>query len=214
MIFFAKNLYKDISRHNMNGYKGGKEASRILGVHQRTLYQWDEKGLIKVIRTVGGKRMYDVDGYLAAKEQRENDQVDKLKIIYVRVSSHHQKDDLQRQKEEMWANYPNHTVIEDIGSGLSFKRRGLRKIIHLAIANEISEVVVAYKDRLTRFGFDLIEDLLKEYSNGKIVVLHKNDQVEPEEELVKDTFQLMNVFMAKMNGLRRYKKKPLIEEDI
>ncbi len=66
---------------------------------------------------------------------------------------------------------------------------------------KIEEIVVAYKDRLTRFGFELIEDLIKEYSGGKIIILHKN------KELVKDMLQIMNIFTAKMNGLRKYKEK-------
>jgi putative resolvase len=68
-------------------------------------------------------------------------------------------------------------------------------------------VVVAYKDRLSRFGFDLIEDLIKTYSNGKLIILNKTDDMEPEEELARDVLQIMNVFVAKMNGLRKYKKK-------
>ena len=62
------------------------------------------------------------------------------------------------------------------------------------------------KDRLTRFGFELIEDLVQSYSNGKIIVINKKDDMEPEEELIMDVMQIMNVFIAKMNGLRKYKK--------
>ena len=107
----------------------------------------------------------------------------------------------------MEKRYPGHLLIEDIGSGLNFNRRGLRKIIKYAINGKIEELVVAYKDRLARFGFELIEDLIKEYSNGKIIILHKNKDLEPEEELIKDMLQIMNIFTAKMNGLRKYKEK-------
>ena len=99
--------------------------------------------------------------------------IKKLKIAYVRVSTNGQKDDLERQIKYMKKKYPNHKVIEDIGSGINFNRKGLRKIIKLAIEGKIKELVVAYKDRLTRFGFELIEDLIKEYSNGKIIILNK-----------------------------------------
>ena len=105
----------------------------------------------------------------------------------------------------MKKRYPNHDLIEDIGSGMNLNKRGIRKIIKLAIENKLDELVVAYKDRLTRFGFELIEDLIKEYSNGKIIILHKEENEEPEEELVKDVLQIMNIFVAKMNGLRKYK---------
>jgi excisionase family DNA binding protein len=199
-----------------SNYLGSKEACQQLGVHPRTLYNWEEKGKIDTIRTPGGKRLYNVEKYI--KDQKiitknideneiENENIEKLKIIYTRVSSISQKDDLERQKNYMQKRYPNHLLIEDIGSGLNFNRRGLRKIIKYAISGKIEEIVVAYKDRLTRFGFELIEDLIKEYSGGKIIILHKNKDLEPEEELVKDMLQIMNIFTAKMNGLRKYKEK-------
>jgi len=210
-------------------YLGGKETSKILGVHQRTLYQWDEKKLIETIRTPGGKRLYNVSKYLEEhkdfknKKDDLNENIDdlneniddnnfsnineKLKICYVRVSSLGQKDDLERQKEFMKSKFPKHLLIEDIGSGLNLNKRGIKKIIKLGIAGKIDELVVAYKDRLTRFGFELIEEIINDYSNGKIIVLNDKKDIEPEEELVKDLMSIMNVYVAKMNGLRKYKKK-------
>lgn len=203
---------------NTDKYVGGKEASNILGVHQRTLYQWDKKGWIETIRTPGNKRLYNVGKYLQElqcekiEEKKEicMEELDKmegkLNLSYVRVSSRSQVNDLERQKEQLINHYPDHIIIEDIGSGVNLNKRGIRKIIKLAIEGKINELVIAYKDRLTRFGYELIEDLIKEYSNGKIIVLNKTDEIEPEEELVKDVLQIMNVFVAKMNGLRKYKK--------
>ena len=97
-------------------------------------------------------------------------------------------------------------MIEDIGSGMNLNKRGIRKIIKLAIEGRINELVVAYKDRLTRIGFELIDDLIKDYSNGKIIIINKKDNLEPEEELAYDVLQMMNIFVAKMNGLRKYRK--------
>lgn len=201
----------------LNKYVGGKEASERLGVHQRTLYQWDEKGIIETIRTPGNKRLYNVDKFLMEKEcnnqkciedlDKLDDLDEKLNISYVRVSSRSQINDLDRQKALILEHYPNHLMIEDIGSGVNFNKRGIKKIIKLAIAGKINEVVVAYKDRLTRFGYELIEDLIKDYSGGKIIIIDEVDDMEPEEELAKDVLQIMNVFTAKMNGLRKYKKK-------
>ena len=207
---------------NSGSFMTGREASRILGVHQRTLYLWDTKGTIQTIRTPGNKRMYNVDKFIKDREALnkdkpvvvgnkniiiETDITTKMNICYVRVSSVGQKDDLSRQKQMMVDLYPNHIIIEDIGSGVNFNRRGIRKLIKLAIAGQINEVVVAYKDRLTRFGYELIEDLIDEYSNGKIIILNKNEDLEPEEELAIDMLQIMNVFVAKMNGSRKYKNK-------
>lgn len=208
---------------NDKKYVGGKKASEILGVHQRTLYQWEKKGKIETIRTAGGKRQYNVDKYLKDQigSNEDDDNIcktkecelkleeikNKVNICYVRVSTHGQKDDLARQKEYMKKLYPKYEIIEDIGSGINFNRRGFRKIIELGIGGKIGEVVVAYKDRLARFGYDLIEDIINKYSDGKIIVINKKEEVEPEEELVKDVLQIMNVFTAKMNGLRKYKKR-------
>lgn len=201
----------------MEHYKGGKETSKLLGVHQRTLYQWEKKGIIETIRTPGNKRLYNVNKFLEnqknSKPDENNnndldilDKKDKVNICYVRVSSNAQKDDLERQKIMMQTKYPNHIIIEDIGSGLNLNKRGIKKIIHLAIAGKITELVVAYRDRLTRFGYELIEELITKYSSGKIIVINENEKLEPEEEIVKDIMSIMNVYVAKINGLRKYKK--------
>ena len=202
-------------------FMGGKKASELMGVHQRTLYNWEEKGLIETIRSRGGKRFYNVEKYLNEKicnDENKNkntilcndlDELDKgkekLNICYVRVSSNGQKDDLERQKNVMVKLYPKHKIIEDIGSGLNLNKRGIKKIINLAIEGKINELVVAYKDRLTRFGFELIEELIEKYSKGKITILNDKELIEPEEELVKDVMSILNVYVAKMNGLRKYK---------
>jgi len=196
----------------MDNYVSGIKASKLLGVHQRTLYTWEENGKIETIRTPGGKRLYNVEKYLLInkgliKPSTIDDENTRLKITYARVSSQGQKDDLEQQKVYLKKRFPNHILIEDIGSGINLNRRGLNKIIHLAIEGKIEEVVVAYKDRLARFGFELIEGLINKYSNGKIKIINKVEKQEPEEELIKDMLQIMNIFVAKMNGLRKYKNE-------
>jgi predicted site-specific integrase-resolvase len=199
-------------------YVPSREACQILGVHYRTLYVWENKGKIDTIRSPGGKRMYNVEAFLNERKCNDDEEcianIDKLdqiqgrlKISYVRVSSMSQKDDLERQKKQIRDKYPKHVMIEDIGSGINLNKRGIRKIINLAIAGRISEVVVAYKDRLARFGYELIESLINDYSHGKIIILNKIDDLEPEQELATDVLQIMNIFVAKMNGLRKYKNK-------
>jgi predicted site-specific integrase-resolvase len=199
----------------MNDYIGGKKASELLGVHPRTLYLWDKKGSIETIRTPGGKRLYNVKKFLDKNIPKEeviiNDESkndlknDKLNICYVRVSTYGQKDDLERQKELMKSKYKDYEMIEDIGSGLNLNKRGIRKIIDLAIEGKINKLVIAHKDRLVRFGYELIEDLIKKYSNGKIIIVNKKEVKEPKEELVEDVLQIMNIFVAKINGMRKYK---------
>ena len=197
-------------------YVGSKEASRVLGVHQRTLYIWEDKKLIDTIRTPSGKRMYNVNKYinnnkdnLKINDNNDNDIINinnRHNICYIRVSSISQKDDLERQRQVMLKKYPRYEIIEDIGSGLNLNKRGIKKIIKLGIEGKINELVIAYKDRLTRFGYELIEEIIKEYSKGKIIVINETKKLKPEEELVSDVMALMNVYVAKMNGLRKYKK--------
>jgi len=194
----------------MEKFISGKEASKILGVHQKTLYNWDKLGHIETIRTPGNKRLYNIKKFIQerTKKNLKLEPIEaKLNLCYIRVSSNSQRNDLERQKEYMKQRYPTYKIIEDIGSEINFNKRGIKNIIKLAINGKINELVVAYKDRLTRFGFELIEDLIQTYSDGKIIVINKKEKVEPEEELVKDVMQLMNVFIARMNGLRKYKNK-------
>jgi len=195
-------------------YLGGKQASEVLGVHQRTLYLWENKNKIETIRTPGGKRLYNVKKFLNENQNfiknnglTNNINNDKKNICYIRVSSLNQVDDLEHQRLLMTKLYPKYEIIEDIGSGLNLNKRGITKIIKLGIEGKINEVVVAYKDRLTRFGFELLENLISEYSGGRIIILNKQKELKPEEELVQDVMALMNVYVAKMNGLRRYEMK-------
>jgi putative resolvase len=203
----------------MTEFVSGKKASEILGVHQRTLYQWDEKKLIETIRTPGGKRLYNVKKYLEEKDKNKsnvtkvnnpmiNEKLQQLKenYIYARVSSLGQKEDLERQKTFLQTKYPNYILITDIGSGMNLNRPGLRKIIDKAIEGKINEVVIAHKDRLCRFGYELVEDIITKYSNGKIIILESAKDKEPKEELVDDVLQIMNIFVAKINGMRKYEK--------
>jgi len=201
-------------------YCGGKEASSILGVHQRTLYNWDARGQIETVRTPGNKRLYNVGKYLSESKLQEecpdddcsldNDIIEddqRVKIIYARVSSHGQKQDLQRQIEDLREKYPDHKLIKDIGSGVNLNRKGLRRIIDMAIAGQVKELVVSHKDRLARFGYELIVDLVKDYSRGRVLIMYQSEALEPEEELAKDVLTIMNVFVARMNGLRKYRKQ-------
>ena len=205
-------------------YMGSKEASKILGIHPRTLYLWEKKGTIETIRnSPTGKRYYNVEKYLKEKgiackkientkeirctSIKELETKKRVKICYARVSSGGQKNDLERQKAELKKKYPKHDLIEDIGSGINLTKKGLLKIIELGIEGKIEELVISHKDRLARFGYDLIEHIIKKYSNGKIIVINEKKEIEPEEEMVKDVLQIMNVFVAKMNGRRKYNKK-------
>ena len=185
-------------------YLSPKKTCEILGVHYKTLYNWADKGLIEVLRLPGGKRMYNVQDFISKHSNAEKKT--KRNICYCRVSTYGQKADLLRQIEYMKEQYPEYDIIKDTGSGLNFKRCGFKKIIKYAIDGEINELVVAYKDRLCRFGYEIINHLITEYSNGKIIILNKAD-LSPTEEMTRDLVSIINIFSARINGLRKYKKK-------
>jgi predicted site-specific integrase-resolvase len=142
-----------------------------------TLLKIEKEKKIEIIKTIGGNRKYNVQKYIDdnIKENiKQNNE--KQNICYVHVSTIGQKNDLEHQKEYMIKQYNNYILIEDIGSGINFNRKGFRKIIKLAMEGKINKLVVAHKDRLTRFVFEFIEDLIKEYSNGEIII--ENDKIE------------------------------------
>lgn len=189
----------------MEDFKTPKDASKILGVHWQTLRNWDTNGYIDTIRTPGGKRLYNVTKYL--ENNNGISHTIKRNICYCRVSTVGQKSDLENQIIYMKEKFPHHEIISDIGSGLNFKRNGLTKIIKYALNKEINEVVISYKDRLCRFGYDLVEMIINFNSNGKIIVLNNNNtDNNPEDDLTKDLVSIINVFSAKLNGMRKYKK--------
>jgi len=184
-----------------NSFISSSKAAKTLNVHPNTLRAWESKGLIKSYR-IGekGQRKYDVTEFLknpAPEPLKEN-------ILYCRVSSRGQKEDLNNQINYLKQKYPSYDIISDIGSGLNYKRKGLRTILDKAIKGTIGQVVVTYKDRLCRFGFDLIKYIVDK-SGGEIVVLNNTDD-SPQEEMVKDLTSIIHVFSCRLYGLRRYKK--------
>lgn len=184
-------------------YVKRKEALKALGICYKTLYKMADNKSIDTIK-IGELTLYNINKYLREHNVLKKD---KQKICYCRVSSRKQKEDLERQIKVMREKFPTHIIIEDIGSGLNYNRKGLQEIMEKAINGEIEEVIVAYKDRLTRFGYEMIEWLIEKYSGGKIIILNKEEEETPVEEVTKDIVSIMNVYVAKVNGLRKYKSK-------
>lgn len=196
---------------NNTKFLPARKASQILGIHVATLRNLDKNGSIQTIRTPGNKRLYNVQQYIDQNVSfKSTFSSTKKSICYCRVSTPGQKDDLERQIKYMQELYPSHQIISDIGSGINFKRKGLKTILEQAHKGELEEVVVVYKDRLCRFGFELFEHILKSQSNARILVLN-NKNNSPEEEIVNDLLQIITVFSARVNGLRKYHTK--IKED-
>ena len=172
-----------------------------------------DRGEIEIVK-IGARQLYNLSKYL--KTHNVNNKI-KKKICYCRVfnsrgslnrvSSNKQKEDLSRQIEQMKEHYTDAEIISDIGSRLNYERKDLKHIIEMAINGEIDELIIAYKDRLTRFGYEMIEWIIKQYSKGKITILNKEEELTPTQEITKDLVSIMNIYVAKVNGLRKYKKK-------
>jgi len=186
-----------------------KEASELLGVHVRTLQKWDEEGKIHCVRTVGGKRRVpesEIKRILGLHEER--------KIIgYARVSSHTQRDDLERQieaisqyaKERGW----NIEILKDIGSGLNEDRKSFQRLLKMVVDREVSKVIITYPDRLTRFGFKTLQQFFQNYGTEIIVI--NQEEKEPREELVEDLITIVSNFAGKLYGMRSRKYKEVVE---
>lgn len=183
-------------------YVDSKTARNKLNVCNKTLRNWALAGKIDFILTEGGWRKYNIDKYF-----KKNNLFEKKKVCYCRVSSHDQKNDLANQVSYLMNKYPDHEIITDIGSGINFKRKGLRKLIDMSINNELEEIVVTYKDRLCRIGYNLLEFI---FDRSKTRIIIENAEFKrPEEEITSDLIEIITVYSSKLYGSRSY-KKPII----
>ena len=173
-----------------------RKAAASLGLHPQTLRRYATEGKIPYYRNAGGQRLYDVDAYLRGTAAP-------TVVCYCRVSSAKQRGDLQRQVEQMRELYPDAEIVSDIAGGLNWRRKGLRAILERLHRGDKLEVVVAHRDRLARFGFELIQWLV-EQNGGSIVVLNQPD-ASPESELTEDLLAILHTFSCRMHGLCRYR---------
>ena len=197
---------------NITNYKP-KDFAELLGVSVKTLQRWDRDGILKANRTPTDRRYYTYDQYLQFKGiQTENDIRDT--VIYARVSTRNQKDDLQNQVEflKQFCNAKGIIVnqcIEDFGSGLNYNRKKWNKLLDEVMENKIKAIVISNKDRFIRFGYDWFEKFCEKF-NTKIIIVN-NETLSPNEELVQDIISILHVFSCRLYGLRKYKNQ--IEED-
>ncbi len=187
----------------MSKFVPSRKAADTLGLHPNTLRRLADSGKIEFIKTPSGQRHYNTNSFIGNRISL--DEFNKRSICYCRVSSQKQSEDLKRQIEYMRSKYPNHENISDIGSSLNYNRKGLSKILELASGGQIKEVVVAHKDRLGRFGVELIQRFI-ELNGGKLVVLN-NREVSKERELSEDLIRIITFYSARYHGSRRYSKK-------
>jgi len=183
-----------------------------LGVCSKTIRRWDKKGHIKCLRTLGGHRRIPLSevNRLLGKLLREliEDPSRKRCAVYARVSGHRQKTDgdldrqlkvLTQECRKRYRTIP--LVFTDIGSGLNMRRRGLKRLLTLAQRATISILIITHKDRLARFGLELIERILEDYG-VRLEVLYQPEQQSPQEELVTDMMALLASCSGRVYGLR------------
>ena len=197
---------------NITNYKP-KDFAELLGVSVKTLQRWDREGILKANRTPTDRRYYTYDQYLQFKGiQTENDRRDI--VIYARVSTKNQKEDLQNQVEflKQFCNAKGIIVnqcIEDFGSGLNYNRKKWNKLLEEVMENKIKMIVISSKDRFIRFGYDWFEKFCEKF-HTKIMIVN-NEALSPNEELVQDILSILQVFSCRLYGLRKYKNQ--IKED-
>ena len=195
-------------------YYSSKSVTKILGVTAQTLRNWDKEGKLKpaYIKS-NGYRYYSEDSILSYTQERKTKK-DLNVIGYARVSSKKQTDDLERQVNNLKIyldnKYKSYDIITDIGSGINYTKKGLQLLIDKINKKEVDIIVVLYKDRLLRFGFELIEYFAR-INNVKIEVLDKINKTQ-DEELVEDLIQIITVFSCKIQGKRKTKTKGLLED--
>jgi predicted site-specific integrase-resolvase len=181
--------------NNETKYWTPKELSDKLNIDTETLRVWEIKGKIKATKTEGGHRRYIYN--------ESTHKIPGRKIIYARVSSSKQKLDLERQVNLLQSKYPNYEVVKDIGSGLNFNRRGFSAILESVFEANVQQIVVAHKDRLCRFGFDLLEKFFKR-QGVTLTILSNDDTKDPNQELTDDLLSIITFFTARYYGSRKY----------
>jgi putative resolvase len=188
------------------------EAAKYLGISTQTLRRWERTGKILLAdRTAGGQRRYDLTKLCP---QRFNIKMSTAKTMaYARVSSFDQKPDLERQEKMLELYCASHgwdfELISDLGSGMNYQKRGLKKLIRAILEQEISRIVLTHKDRLLRFGAELIFSLC-EMKSIEIVIMNQGSEPSFEEELAQDVLEIITVFSARLYGSRSRKNKKLM----
>jgi excisionase family DNA binding protein len=191
-----------------------REVCRRLGISYSTLSRWVREGRIRVVRTAGGKYRVPesevrriAEGLPISKEIRA--------IIYARVSSTDQKSDLEKQVQYLTQycssrGYRVVDVLNDVASGLKTDRRGLLKLFNYVVNRQVDVVVVTYRDRLTRFGFEYLEHFFNQYG-VRVEVVFGEEFKDAYQELVEDLIEIVTSFAEKLYGMRSHKKKRLVE---
>ena len=189
------------------------EAAEFLGVAAQTLRRWEREGkLVADERTPGGRRRYDLARL--RPEQFQATPQDRKTIAYARVSNHDQNDDLERQKQvlELYCAKQGWTfeVIADLGSGMNYNKKGLKRLLDEIIEDKVGRLVITHKDRLLRFGAELVFAIC-EAKDVEVLIINKGVDTTFEEDLAKDVLEIITVFSARLYGSRSGKNQKLLD---
>ena len=201
----------------MNNLLSIGKASKLLGVTIQTLRNWDKQGLLKPDElTKGGERRYKLETLKNINKNIKFNSDNLKTIAYARVSSHDQKDDLIRQVQilEQYCSKQgfNYEVIQDLGSGINYYKKGLTKLLNLVLEGQVKRLVLTHKDRLLRFGAELVFSIC-EAKEVEVIIINKGEEsVKFEEELAKDVLEIITVFSARLYGARSKKNKKLLDD--
>jgi len=197
----------------MDRLRGIGETAQALGVSVTTLRRWEANGRLVAEHTAGGHRRYDL-AKLKPELFHAADEASRRTIAYARVSSHDQKEDLERQKQvlELYCARQGWTfeVIADLGSGMNYYKKGLKRLLSDIIDDRIGRLVLTHKDRLLRFGAELVFSIC-EAKKVEVVILNQGEDTTFEEDLAKDVLEIITVFSARLYGSRSRKNKQLLE---
>lgn len=191
------------------------DFAEMIGKSVKTLQRWDRDGVLKAYRSPSNRRYYTHTQYLQYMGVKSGD-IQRINVIYARVSTRNQKEDLQNQLEflrkyTLNLGIPIGNVYTDYGSGLTYNRKNWNALIDDCFDRKIDTIYISHKDRFIRFGFDWIQNLLERLTGTKIYVI-ENVTTTPQEELVQDLISIIHVFSCRVYGLRKYKKK--LETDV
>ena len=187
-----------------------QRAKELYGIHRNTLLNWEKKGLLKPVRTPGGKRRYkkeDIEKLLGMLEEETKPKA----VLYTRVSTKKQKEYLKNQirrledfaKSKGW----NYQVISEIASGVNENRRKLKKLLNMVKRGEVEKVVIEYPDRLARFGYEYLKFFLESFGVELIVLDGEENEEDRTKELAEDLIATAAFFAARVYGSRGGKKK-------
>jgi len=197
-----------------------KAAAQALGVREETLRRWEQAGKITSERTMGGHRRYDLGTLRLVEEKRERTSLEqtpsaRVTIGYARVSSPDQVPDLQRQIGvlEIYCATKGWSceIVQDRGSGLNYRKRGLRQLITRICSGAVARLVLTHQDRLMRFGAELVFALCEHFGT-EVIIINAVEERSFEEDLVQDVLEIITVFSARLYGSRSHKNKQVMQQ--